>query len=152
MRTLIEISTRKKVPEADFRQQMKHVSFPANLTDDMLKKYGYAILEETPKPDMGEFKTAVEDGMEEVDGKWKTRWKEAARSYSEIISTHPRILELKAELELIDKKSIRPLRKLVLRRGDQADADYLEKLDIRRDALANELKILIEAAKMVAKV
>lgn len=150
MLTLINLETKEKISEQDFRFSMKHVSFPAVLTDDMLSKYGHAILHTSVKPAGNEFNSVVEDGVEQVDGKWQTKWREKARTYAEIISKHSRLKAIREELDEIDKKSVRPLRKLVLRRASQADADYLTKLDDRRDELAREMQIIIEAARMVA--
>lgn len=150
MLTLINLATKEKISESDFRFSMKHVSFPAVLTDDMLSKYGHAILHSSEKPASSEFNSVVEDGSEFVNGKWQVKWREKSRTFKEIIDNHGRLKAIKEELEDIDRRSVRSLRKLVLRRASQADADYLTKLDDRRDELVREMNIIVEAARMVA--
>lgn len=146
---LVNIETKETISEEDFRKLFKDISFPVVIKEETLRKFGHAHLHTPDKPLAGLHQEVVEDGVEEVDGRWSVRWILVNKSHDELVTNHPRIAEIKKQLDALDLRSIRPLRALVLRKGDQKDYDVLAGIDKERDALIKEMDVIREAIKMV---
>lgn len=72
---LINVETKQRVSEAEFRKSLTDVSLPAILTDRVLEKFGHANLQSPPKPNVGDFESAVDSGHKLVKGEWQIEWK-----------------------------------------------------------------------------
>jgi hypothetical protein len=59
----------------DIFKENSNVSFPVNITDEVLKPFGYVIVNPIPKPIVIEnTKKAVEDVPINIDGKWQQNY------------------------------------------------------------------------------
>lgn len=71
---LIKISEKSIVSEAAFRSMFPQVSFPSELTDDVLREHGFAVLNEGAIPIPGVFERVVDCGIEKINGRYFRSW------------------------------------------------------------------------------
>ena len=73
---LLNIQTLKQITEYVFKQQHSNVSFPLTLTDEILKPFGYVVLNTTTQPEYDSWLQELSEGIPELkdDGKWYQTW------------------------------------------------------------------------------
>lgn len=135
--------------ETALRLALRHISLPLNITEDTLTSVGFARVHEGIAPEPTNYQIVESDGLEERDGKWYQVWKVTTRKFKETYDSHPRIIEIKNELKVLDDRSVRPLRTLVMRKGGEPDYNVLLGIEKERDVLMEEMGNLIESIKMV---
>lgn len=145
----LHIETQERITETELRLKFRNISFPLTIKDESIRKFGYAVLHTPEKPPVGEHQEVKDAGVEEFEGRWQIKWEVVNKPFEKVIEGHPRIAEIKKALEALDLRSIRPLRALVLRRGDKDDYDVLDSIDKERTVLIQEMQVLTEAARMV---
>jgi hypothetical protein len=59
------------ITESEFRSLHKNTSFPAQIRYD---EWGYDIVFEGPQATVGRYQVSARDGVEQVSGKWYTKW------------------------------------------------------------------------------
>lgn len=59
------------ITESEFRSLHKNTSFPAQIRYD---EWGYDIVFDGPQATVGRYQVASRDGVEQVNGKWYTKW------------------------------------------------------------------------------
>ena len=59
----------------DLRKDNPNVSFPRNITINIMQKYGMVGVLRTPKPNAGQLERVVADGIEMVNSQWFEKWK-----------------------------------------------------------------------------
>lgn len=63
------------VTEADFRRAFPNTSFPPNLTEELFTAFGYDVVFDGPQPTGEVWQRVESDGVEQVAGKWRTKFK-----------------------------------------------------------------------------
>lgn len=59
------------ITESEFRSLHKNTSFPAQIR---YEEWGYDIVFEGPQATVGRYQVAARNGVEQVNGKWYTKW------------------------------------------------------------------------------
>lgn len=62
------------VTESEFRSLHPNTSFPQSLTAETLDGFGADVVFEGPQAQPGRYQTAYRDGVEQLAGKWYTKW------------------------------------------------------------------------------
>jgi hypothetical protein len=70
----IKTATKTRVTRSEIKRNHLNTSLPREIPVGWLTKNGYAPLIETPEPATDEGFKAVPDGVEEVEGQWRTKW------------------------------------------------------------------------------
>jgi hypothetical protein len=60
--------------EGEFRQLHPSTSFPQQISADTLNDFGADVLLEGPQASPTRYQTAYRDGVQEIDGKWYTKY------------------------------------------------------------------------------
>jgi hypothetical protein len=60
--------------EAEFRQLYPNTSFPQQISADTLNDFGADVVLEGPQASPTRYQTAYRDGVEQIDGKWYTKY------------------------------------------------------------------------------
>lgn len=60
--------------ENEFRQLYPNTSFPQQISADTLNDFGADVLLEGPQASPTRYQTAYRDGVQEIDGKWYTKY------------------------------------------------------------------------------
>lgn len=68
----------------EFRARHSDTSFPLNLTSDLLDSFGADEVHETPYPEVTETQYVAFVGVEQIDGKWFTKYEARDLSADEI--------------------------------------------------------------------
>ena len=72
---LIKIATGELTTESQFRAQYPNVSFPKQLTAEILSDYGYDVVLNGAQADVtAPYGVSVRQGVEEVNGQWFTKF------------------------------------------------------------------------------
>lgn len=71
----LKIDTNKIILETDLKKTFSNVSFSLPLSASSAEYLGLKTITETPEPSTDDFYHAEEDGIEEVAGQWRTKWK-----------------------------------------------------------------------------
>lgn len=101
------------VTESEFRAMHPNTSFPLMLTTATLDAYNSDIVFEGPQAQPGRYQVAFRDGVEEIDGKWFTKWSVTDMSAEAI-----------AAKDTEQAKSVRTTRNKLL-----ADTDWTQLVD-----------------------
>lgn len=80
---LINLEHKTSISENVFRSRHPDVSFPAELTDEVLADFGHAVLNYPAAPTATKGKKIVDGGVEQIDGKWFVKYVEADLSPEE---------------------------------------------------------------------
>lgn len=84
---LINTKTQTQVWEHDFRASHPDTSFPAILTDEVIRPFGYAVLHyDLPTPAVNCYQKLIDAVPIEVDGKWQAQYGVKDMSPEEISS------------------------------------------------------------------
>lgn len=62
------------VTEQEFRAMHPNTSFPAQLSAQLLDDMGADVVFEGPQAQTTRYQTAYRDGIEQISGKWFTKW------------------------------------------------------------------------------
>ena len=62
------------VTEQEFRAMFPNTGFPAQLTADIINEFGGDVVLEGPHAMPTRYQVAFRDGVEQIDGKWFTRY------------------------------------------------------------------------------
>jgi hypothetical protein len=60
--------------EGEFRQLYPNTSFPQQISADTLNDFGADVVLEGPQASPTRYQTAFRDGVQEIDGKWYTKY------------------------------------------------------------------------------
>jgi hypothetical protein len=60
--------------EGEFRQLNPNTSFPQQISADTLNDFGADVVLEGPQASPTRYQTAYRDGVQEIDGKWYTKY------------------------------------------------------------------------------
>jgi hypothetical protein len=71
----LKIDTNEVINEDQLKQLNPNVSFGLPLNDSSAEALGVKVIQRTDMPDTDEFYHAEPDGVEEVDGVWREKWK-----------------------------------------------------------------------------
>ena len=72
---LIKIATGELTTESQFRAQYPYVSFPKQLTAEILSDYGYDVVLNGAQADVtAPYGVSVRQGVEEINGQWFTKF------------------------------------------------------------------------------
>ncbi|MCY1286990.1 hypothetical protein D9M68_18240 [compost metagenome] len=148
----VHLETKQILPdEIALRVALRHISLPLAIKEETVRKFGYATLNDGDKPSPSVYQLVEEAGIEERDGEWFKVWKLVSKPFDDVVEHHPRIIEIKSALKVLDDRSIRPVRALVMRKGGQEDYDVLVKIEKERDDLMTEMNDLIEAINLATR-
>lgn len=73
---LLNIKTKERIDEHQFRLKHSNVSFPVELTDAALSDFGYAILNYPSPLTPSNGNTIIDDGVECINGLWFVKYGE----------------------------------------------------------------------------
>jgi hypothetical protein len=59
------------ITESEFRAMHRNTSFPATIR---YEEWGYDVVFEGPQATVGRYQVAARQGVEEINGKWYTKW------------------------------------------------------------------------------
>jgi len=59
------------ITESEFRAMNRNTSFPATIR---YEEWGYDVVFEGPQATVGRYQVAARQGVEEINGKWYTKW------------------------------------------------------------------------------
>jgi hypothetical protein len=59
------------ITESEFRAMNRNTSFPATIR---YEEWGYDVVFEGPQATVGRYQVAARQGVEEINGKWFTKW------------------------------------------------------------------------------
>jgi hypothetical protein len=59
------------ITESEFRAMHRNTSFPATIR---YEEWGYDVVFEGPQATVGRYQVAARQGVEQVNGKWYTKW------------------------------------------------------------------------------
>lgn len=62
------------VTESEFRAMRPNTSFPVQLSDELLNDFGADVVFEGPQASPTRYQVAYRDGVEQVNGKWYTKY------------------------------------------------------------------------------
>jgi hypothetical protein len=62
------------VTEHEFRQMHPATSFPSVITEEMANDFGADVVFEGPQPSATKYQVVYRDGVEEIEGKWYTKY------------------------------------------------------------------------------
>lgn len=62
------------ITESEFRAAFPNTSFPEQLTGELIGDMGFDVVLEGPQAQPTRYQTAFRDGVEEVNGKWFTKY------------------------------------------------------------------------------
>ena len=62
------------VTEQEFRAMFPNTGFPAQLTEAIINDFGGDVVLEGPQASPTRYQVSFRDGVEQVDGKWFTKW------------------------------------------------------------------------------
>lgn len=74
----LKIDTNEVISEDQLKQLNPNISFGLPLNDSSAEALGVKVIQRTDMPDTDEFYHAEPDGVEEVDGVWREKWKVVA--------------------------------------------------------------------------
>lgn len=140
---LINLDTLQRVDESELRYRLyPEVSFAVTLSDAALEGFPFKVLNEPEKPVITSTQNVVDNGEEEIDGKWYVTWGIVEKTPQELYAENNRVWEIQSRLASIDTESVRPLREVAAGRGDQGATARLVELDAEFEALTAELAAL----------
>lgn len=61
--------------ESEFRNSFPSTSFPFPLSEEVINEFGGEVVFEGPTPTSTEYQSVSRDGVEQIDGKWYTKYK-----------------------------------------------------------------------------
>lgn len=67
-------STGQVMTESEFRSAHPNTSFPQQLTTELLNEFGADVVLNGAQPSAGRYQTMARDGVEEINGKWFTKF------------------------------------------------------------------------------
>ncbi len=70
----IRMRTGQVMTEGDFRAAHPNTSFPQILTEDLLAEFGADPVLNGPQPQPNKYQIAFRDGVQEINGKWFTKY------------------------------------------------------------------------------
>ncbi len=106
--------------EAEFRALFPNTGFPVQLTEDIINAFGGDVVFEGPQAQPARYQVAFRDGVEQVDGKWYTKYSVADMDAEAI-----------ASLDAAQAKSVRQQRTEKLK-----DCDWTQLADSTADKQA----------------
>jgi hypothetical protein len=106
--------------EAEFRALFPNTGFPVQLTEDIINAFGGDVVFEGPQAQPARYQVAFRDGVEQVDGKWYTKYSVADMDAEAI-----------ASLDAAQAKSVRQQRTEKLK-----DSDWTQIADSTADKQA----------------
>ena len=62
------------VTEQEFRAMFPNTGFPVQLTETIINDFGGDVVFEGPQAQPSRYQVAFRDGVEQIDGKWFTKW------------------------------------------------------------------------------
>ncbi len=62
------------VTEADFRSLHRNTSFPMQLNEQLLNEFGADPVLNSPEPQATRYQSVIRDGVQEINGKWFTKF------------------------------------------------------------------------------
>lgn len=71
---LVNLETKKLIPEHEFFLQYPTTSFPSQLSNAVLKTYGYATVQYDPQPSIGKYEKIVQNEAVLRNGAWVVTW------------------------------------------------------------------------------
>jgi hypothetical protein len=112
--------TEQVITEQEFRRLYPNTSFPPNLTSDILDYYGLDPVFEGPQaPISGPYQISMRDGIEEINGKWFTKYIVGPRfSDTEEKTAEEQRLEYRSRIDQRAAESIRLQRDKLLQETD----------------------------------
>jgi len=66
--------TGQVVTEADFRSLHRNTSFPMQLNEQLLNEFGADPVMNSPEPQATRYQSVIRDGVQEISGKWFTKF------------------------------------------------------------------------------
>jgi len=66
--------TGQVVTEADFRSLHRNTSFPMQLNEQLLNEFGADSVLNSPEPQATRYQSVIRDGVQEINGKWFTKF------------------------------------------------------------------------------
>ena len=66
--------TGQVVTEADFRSLHRNTSFPMQLNEQLLNEFGADPVMNSPEPQATRYQSVIRDGVQEINGKWFTKF------------------------------------------------------------------------------
>lgn len=95
---LVNIETKKSITEYEFRKKFNYVILPKKLTNELLRQFNHALLEETPYPEYERFYFSLsEDDAINKNGVWKRQWKLEPIEHTEEEIANYELLKAKQE-------------------------------------------------------
>jgi hypothetical protein len=141
--------TEQVITEQEFRRLYPNTSFPPNLTSDILDYYGLDPVFEGPQaPISGPYQISMRDGIEEINGKWFTKYIVGPRfSDTEEKTAEEQRLEYRSGIDQRVAESIRAQRNKLLEETDWTqsrdvsltnDSEWVEYRQELRDITSQE--------------
>ena len=62
------------VTDSEFRSMFPDTGFPAQLTKEIINNFGGDVVLEGPQVQLTRYQTSFRDGVEQIDGKWYTKY------------------------------------------------------------------------------
>ena len=75
------------VMESEFRSMFPNTGFPVQLTEDIINDFGGDVVFEGPQAQPTRYQVAFRDGVEQVNGKWFTKYSVADMDAEAIAAT-----------------------------------------------------------------
>lgn len=113
-------STGQVMTESEFRAAHPNTSFPQQLTVDLLNGFDADVVLNGPTPTASRYQTVVRDGVEEVGGKWFTKF-----SVTDMDSEAKAVVDAKQAVSVRDDRNKR-----------LADSDWTQVADAPVDQAA----------------
>lgn len=97
---LINIETKQRVHEHEFRADHAEVSFPVLMTDADVNSFGHAVLNYPDHPEITSFQTVADAGEELVNGVWQVKWQVNPKGQGEIAQASGQLIKnLRAQIQ-----------------------------------------------------
>ena len=71
----VQLDTGLPKTQVQLRKEHSNMSLPQSWTEETLALLNVARVEKTEAPTVGQYQAAYKDGIENVDGVWKEKWK-----------------------------------------------------------------------------
>jgi hypothetical protein len=71
----VQLETGLPKTQVQLRKEHSNMSLPQSWTEDTFALLNVARVEKTEAPTVGQYQAAYKDGIENVDGVWKEKWK-----------------------------------------------------------------------------
>jgi len=85
---LINISTKERIWEHEFKGLFPNTSFPETISEDIYLSFGYAVLNYPPQPGITNLQKIIDSDVEQdSNGKWNVVWEVVDKDYLETQAT-----------------------------------------------------------------